>query len=99
VRAEDVRGALAALGVDAYVTDVRDSAQVDAFMGEVARRYGALDVLINNVGDFLYIVNIFTIEAFRGIPHAALYSAFKAGIAGFTKSLAPRRVSGPRRRW
>ncbi len=133
VRAENVRGALAALGVDAYVsvTDVRDGVQVDTLMGEVARRYGALDVLINNVGDFLYIVkpfeqtteadwsalydinlrhiflvtraaipllrkassgasivNISTIEAFRGIPNAALYSAFKAAITGFTKSLA-----------
>jgi NAD(P)-dependent dehydrogenase (short-subunit alcohol dehydrogenase family) len=34
------------------------------------------------------IVNLSTIEAFRGIPTRAVYSAFKAGITGFTKSLA-----------
>jgi NAD(P)-dependent dehydrogenase (short-subunit alcohol dehydrogenase family) len=34
------------------------------------------------------IVNVSTIEAFRGIPNCAVYSAFNAGITGFTKSLA-----------
>ena len=34
------------------------------------------------------IVNLSTIEAFRGIPTRAVYSAFKAGVTGFTKSLA-----------
>jgi 2-hydroxycyclohexanecarboxyl-CoA dehydrogenase len=34
------------------------------------------------------IVNISTIEAFRGIPTRAVYAAFKAGITGLTKSLA-----------
>ncbi|HEX5615274.1 MAG TPA: SDR family NAD(P)-dependent oxidoreductase [Acidimicrobiia bacterium] len=34
------------------------------------------------------IVNVSTIEAFRGIPTRAAYSAFKAGITAFTKSLA-----------
>ena len=34
------------------------------------------------------IVNVSTIEAFRGIPSRAAYAAFKAGITGFTKSLA-----------
>ena len=34
------------------------------------------------------IVNVSTIEAFRGIPTRAVYAAFKAGITGFTKSLA-----------
>jgi NAD(P)-dependent dehydrogenase (short-subunit alcohol dehydrogenase family) len=34
------------------------------------------------------IVNISTIEAFRGIPTRAAYSAFKAGVTGFTRSLA-----------
>lgn len=34
------------------------------------------------------IVNVSTVEAFRGIPSRAVYSAFKAAITGFTKSLA-----------
>jgi NAD(P)-dependent dehydrogenase (short-subunit alcohol dehydrogenase family) len=34
------------------------------------------------------IVNLSTVEAFRGIPTCAVYSAFKAGVSQFTKSLA-----------
>lgn len=34
------------------------------------------------------IVNVTTIEAFRGIPGCAVYSAFKSAITGFTRSLA-----------
>jgi NAD(P)-dependent dehydrogenase (short-subunit alcohol dehydrogenase family) len=34
------------------------------------------------------IVNISTIEAFRAIPTRAVYSAFKAAITGFTRSVA-----------
>jgi 3-oxoacyl-[acyl-carrier protein] reductase len=39
-------------------------------------------------GDGGSIVNISTIEAFRAIPTRAVYSAFKAAITGFTRSLA-----------
>jgi 2-hydroxycyclohexanecarboxyl-CoA dehydrogenase len=34
------------------------------------------------------IVNVSTVEAFRGIPANAAYSAFNAGVNAFTKSLA-----------
>ncbi|MEE8312003.1 MAG: SDR family oxidoreductase [Candidatus Binatia bacterium] len=34
------------------------------------------------------IINVSTIEAFRGIPGCAVYSAFNAAITGFTRSLA-----------
>lgn len=34
------------------------------------------------------IVNVSTVEAFRGIPGCAVYSAFNAGVNAFTKSLA-----------
>jgi NAD(P)-dependent dehydrogenase (short-subunit alcohol dehydrogenase family) len=133
LRADAVRAALTGSGVDALVstTDVREVAQVDALMAEVQQRFGKLDVLVNNVGDFLgiakpfhltteddwdalyatnlrhmfivtraalpllrmsgkggSIINVSTIEAFRGIPMCTIYSAFKAGITGFTKSLA-----------
>jgi 2-hydroxycyclohexanecarboxyl-CoA dehydrogenase len=34
------------------------------------------------------IVNLSTVEAYRGIPGHAVYSAFNAGVSAFTKSLA-----------
>ncbi len=34
------------------------------------------------------IINISTVEAYRGIPGHAVYSAYKAGVSAFTKSLA-----------
>ena len=46
-----------------------------------------LPVLLEQ-GDGGSIVNVSTIEAFRAIPTRAVYSAFKAAITGFTRSLA-----------
>lgn len=116
-------------------TDVRERGQVEAMIDVVKQRFGRLDILVNNVGDFLRqhtmfadsepelwdrlydinlrhmflvtraampllrataansadgasIINVSTIEAFRGIPGNAIYSAFKAGVTGFTRSLA-----------
>lgn len=34
------------------------------------------------------IINVSTVEAFRGIPGSAVYSAYNAGVSAFTKSLA-----------
>ncbi|WP_226531146.1 SDR family NAD(P)-dependent oxidoreductase [Microbacterium paraoxydans] len=34
------------------------------------------------------VINVSTVEAFRGIPGNAVYSAYNAGVAAFTKSLA-----------
>ncbi|MDT0203216.1 SDR family NAD(P)-dependent oxidoreductase [Nocardioides sp. AE5] len=34
------------------------------------------------------VVNVSTVEAFRGIPGHAVYSAYNAGVSAFTKSLA-----------
>lgn len=132
-RVEAVRAVLAEAGIEALVsaTDVRDTAQVEALMSQIDQRFGGLDILVNNVGDFLgvakpfastteaewdalyatnlrhmfivtraalpllrkggpggSIINISTIEAFRGIPMCPIYSAFKAGVTGFTKSMA-----------
>ena len=121
----------AGLAVRMEVADARDAAQVNAVFGRIGSEHGSVDILVNNVGDFLgiakpfhetsgeewdalyavnlrhvfvmtqaalpllrqgrpggSIINISTIEAFRGIPMCPIYSAFKAGITGFTKSLA-----------
>ncbi len=44
--------------------------------------------LIRSGGRGGSIINVSTIEAFRGAPPCAVYSAFKTAITGFTKSLA-----------
>lgn len=132
-RAADVRKALNVTGCENLVieTDVRKSDEVDRMMDQVADRFGRLDVLVNNVGDYLRfrsefvdsneeqwqalyeinllhmfhvtkaaiplmrksgeagsIVNLSTIEAFRGIPLTVAYAAFNSAITGFTQSLA-----------
>jgi NAD(P)-dependent dehydrogenase (short-subunit alcohol dehydrogenase family) len=43
---------------------------------------------IRKAGPGASIINVSTIEAFRGIPLYAVYSAFKTGLTGFTRSLA-----------
>ncbi len=115
---------------------MRDAGQVAALAGKIADRFGGLDILVNNVGDFMGIVgpfanstpeqwdilyqvnlkhmfivthamlplmrkssadssrrggsiiNVSSIEGFRGIPGGVVYGAFKAAITGFTQSLA-----------
>ena len=54
-RASAAEAHFLARGQDALVsrTDVRDAGQVNACMSAIASRYGKLDVLVNNVGDFL----------------------------------------------
>lgn len=111
--------------------DVRKADDVARVMQALKDRFGRLDVVVNNVGDYLgyktafeqsteaewdalyginilhmfhvskaaiplmraggaggSIINVSTVEAFRGIPMTVVYSAFKAAITGFTQSLA-----------
>jgi len=60
-RAKDVRSALDGAGVQnlVSVTDVCDRAAVDALFQAVDERFGGLDVVVNNVGDFLGIIKPF----------------------------------------
>ena len=132
-RAEETVSAIEKRGGKALacVVDVQERADVAKLAETTLRELGRIDVLVNNVGDFLgiskpfvetrnedwealyrinlkhvflccqafvprmieqgsggSIVNVSTIEAFRGIPGCSVYSAFNAGITGFTKSLA-----------
>lgn len=119
----------------AITADVRDRAQVDEMVATAVDVMGGLDVLVNNVGHFLFpvvafqdsteeqwddlyevnlghvlrvtraalphlistasstgnggsVINLTTVEAFRGIPGHPVYAAFKAGVTQFSKSLA-----------
>lgn len=132
-RAEDAKKSLDGYGNQNLVSicDVRDKNDVANLFAQVEEAYDHLDILVNNVGDFLgvakpfalskeedwdalydinlkhmfrcthaaiplmkksgnggSIINISTIEAFRGIPNCTVYAAFNSGITGFTKSLA-----------
>ncbi|MCH2169616.1 glucose 1-dehydrogenase [Myxococcota bacterium] len=123
---EDRGGSALACGVD-----VRERTGVDELVDATRSSFEHVDVLVNNVGDFLglskpfvestdedwealyavnlkhvmlccraflpgmiergrggSVINVSTIEAFRGIPNCSVYAAFNAGITGFTKSLA-----------
>lgn len=113
------------------MTDVRESQQVASMMEAIDRKFGKLDILVNNVGhhlgivktleqmeedewDALYqinlrhmfvvtkaalplmrksgngasIINFSSIEAFRANPYNVMYTTFKHGITGFTRTMA-----------
>ncbi len=114
----------------ACVVDVREAGQVATLAETAWRECGRVDVLVNNVGDYLAakpfletveedwealyrvnlkhiflctqaivpkmiergaggsIINVSTVEAFRGIPNCVVYSAFKGGVTQFTKGFA-----------
>lgn len=128
-RAADARAMLESTGGLVVEADVRKRDDVARVIEAVAARHGRLDVLVNNVGDYLgfktefvdsteeewealyavnllhmfrmtkaaiplmrqtggSIINLSTVEAFRGIPLTVVYAAFKSAITGFTQSLA-----------
>lgn len=131
-RAENVRQWLGDQGPDHFVVtgDVCDKPTVEALAATTEAKFGKLDVLVNNVGDYcgiakpleimtdediarLYamnlghlfnmsramipllrraapgssIVNVSSIEGFRGHPRMVAYGTFKAAVTGFTQSL------------
>ena len=131
-RAQETVAAITASGgrATASIVDVQEREQVGALANAAFRWAGRVDILVNNVGDYLAakrfletsesdwealyrinlkhvflctqaiaprmiargaggsIVNVSTVEAFRGIPNCAVYSAFKGGVTQFTKSFA-----------
>ena len=108
--------------------DVREKSQVDAVVDQAIKKFGKIDILVNNSGSlilkrfldftdedwqftldvnlrgtFLFcqaagkhmveqkygkIINISSADALHPIPWAQAYCAAKAGLIGFTKSLA-----------
>jgi 3-oxoacyl-[acyl-carrier protein] reductase len=132
--ADGVRNALTGAKVDCLVEqiDARHTAEVEGLIGKIDRKYGRLDILVNNVGHYLVrglkrfdefieeewdalyhvnlrhmfvvtraalplmrksgeggsIINLSSIEGFRGYPNGSVYAAFKAAAAHFAKSLA-----------
>lgn len=129
-RAGDVRAALGENGL-VIEGDATDRATVAGLADRIDAAFGGLDILVNNVGDFLglakpfeqqtpdeidrlyqvnlgqvfrvthamlpllrrkgaggSIISVSSIEGYRGIPNCTVYAAAKAGLVGFTKSLA-----------
>jgi NAD(P)-dependent dehydrogenase (short-subunit alcohol dehydrogenase family) len=130
---ESLKADAGKLGGDPLIlqADVQKTADVAHVVAEVDRKFGRLDILVNNVGhhlgciktleamteeeiDALYnvnlrhmfivtkaavplirkgrrggsIINLSSIEGFRGHPYNIAYTAFKHGVTGFTKGLA-----------
>lgn len=61
---------------------------LDVNLGQLLRMTSTLLPLLRAAAPGSSIINITSIEAYRGIPYCSVYAAAKAGIAGFTKSLA-----------
>lgn len=88
VRASQVREALRAAGVEALVVeaDVCSTPAVATVMDAIDQRFGGLDVLVNNVGDFLRIVKPFEqcsdadIEAIYGVNLKSVFLVTRAAI-------------------
>jgi NAD(P)-dependent dehydrogenase (short-subunit alcohol dehydrogenase family) len=132
-RTEETVSAVVAAGGQAhgFVADVTEPSSAAAIVDACLTAYGRIDVLVNNVGHFLFpgrpfvdtspdewlalyrinlehvlllthavlptmieqgsggsIINLSTVEAFRGIPQHPVYAAFKAGVTQFGRSLA-----------
>lgn len=77
--AQKVVSDLRAVGAEglAFASDVTDPARVKELMEAVAKHFGRLDVLVNNVGDFEWkpVVES-TVEAWNSIIVSNLYSVF-----------------------
>lgn len=76
-----------ALPFDMLSADQADEI-LDTNLGQLMRITAAMLPLLRAAAPGSSIVNVTSIEAYRGIPYCSVYAAAKAGIAGFTKSLA-----------
>lgn len=85
-RAEEAR---AALGDDALVVvgDVTDAAAVADLSAQVDAAFGGLDVLVNNVGDFLMLAKPF--DQLSDAEIARLYATNLGQVFGVTRAMIP----------
>ena len=72
----------------ATLSNDQADAIIDTNLGQLMRTTSALLPALRAAAPGSSIINVTSIEAYRGIPNCAVYAAAKAGIAGFTKSLA-----------
>ncbi|CAB3792674.1 4-formylbenzenesulfonate dehydrogenase TsaC1/TsaC2 [Paraburkholderia caffeinitolerans] len=88
-RAQNVRQALEAAGVESVVevVDVTRADQVAALARTIDARFGGLDVLINNVGDFLQIAKPF--DDYTDDDIARLYDVNLRQVFIVTRAMLP----------
>lgn len=88
-RAAELRRALEAAGIEALVVqaDVTQGEQVAALAEAIEARFGGLDVLVNNVGDFLRIAKPF--EACSDEDIARLYAVNLQHVFLVTRAMLP----------
>lgn len=93
-RADDVRAAMESAGIETLVApcDVTERAAVDALMADVQARFGGLDVLVNNVGDFLGVTKRF--EQVTDEEIDALYATNLKSVFLATRAAIPLLRSG-----
>lgn len=70
------------------LTNAQANEVLDVNLGQLLRMTSTMLPLLRKAAPGSSIVNVTSIEAYRGIPGCSVYAAAKAGIAGFTKSLA-----------
>jgi NADP-dependent 3-hydroxy acid dehydrogenase YdfG len=86
-RRHDRLAALAAeLGGTAIELDVRDHAAIDAFGGELSRRFGRVDVLVNNAG---LALGREPLGASRDADWVQMLETNVLGVARMTRALLP----------
>lgn len=61
---------------------------LDVNIGQLLRMTSTMLPMLRAAAPGSSVINVTSIEAYRGIPYCSVYAAAKAGITGFTKSLA-----------
>lgn len=72
----------------AMLSDDEADEILDTNIGQLLRITRAMLPLLAKGAPGSSIINVTSIEGFRGIPYCSVYAAAKAGIFGFTRSLA-----------
>lgn len=88
-RADEVRKALEQAGAEALVVkgDAANTADVSSLAREIDARFGGLDVLVNNVGDFLRLAKPF--ERYTDEEIERLYAVNLRQIFTVTRAMLP----------